>query len=113
MLRVHFSTGETQSFDLDDAAQLATWRTLSGLDEFQTSIRGISIVADGALHALPAPRRFRHRQFGAEPLNGSSPGLSVWCQADGVRVTLVTKGDPLSVRVNLERTGEMRFRPGR
>ena len=106
MVLANLSSGETRSFDLtkpDDCIDLDEM-AVRGL------VTGLSLSYGGMQHALPMPKRFRSRVFGAEL---SEHVETIYCQADDVRISLSRSLVSPFVRCDLVRTGKQQFRAPR
>lgn len=110
MIIANVSDGTTHTFDLADGEHRKLLTELIRSD----AVTGLSIHHDGSLNSLPAPKRFQQRPlFGFELLGGDAPVAErIYCQADGVRVTLTRSFNSRHVRCDLVRTGRMRYNPG-
>lgn len=119
MLKVNLSDGSTRQYDLESEIDGADWLRDSGDDEFQSSIRGISILHRKTLYAVPAPKGETGATFGAKLLRGRDDlivGEQISCDmGDGIGGTMIVYyGDkPRMVKCLLgsPRRGTQRFDP--
>lgn len=110
MLKANLVTGQTLTFDLRDADQLAAWERSQANPDFQRQIRALAILHDGHMHTLPSPPRFARISFYAEVLQN---GERVSCHADDVlcSLTVYSGGNGNVSRVDFNRLGKARFVP--
>lgn len=109
MIIANVSDGTTRTFDLADGEHRKQLSDLIRADV----VTGLSIHHDGSLSSLPAPKRFLQRPvFGYELLGNEPVAERIYCQADGVRVTLTRSFNSRHVRCDLVRTGRLRYNPG-
>jgi hypothetical protein len=122
VLKVHLADGRTLSFELGDEAQRGAWERSAQSSTFQSTIRGVALLHNRTLHTLPLPKQFKSLRFSAELITSKGEGGErvtgerVVCQADAVRVSITAyyTQTPKMVRVDVARTGRMRFdgKPG-
>jgi hypothetical protein len=110
MLKANLVTGQTLTFDLRDADQLAAWERSQADADFQSQLRALAIHSDGHMHTLPTPPRFARIAFYAELLPN---GERVSCLADDVMcsLTVYSGGNTRMSRVDFHRMGKVRYVP--
>lgn len=125
MIRVNLSTGRTLSFDLADEAAFRGWRAAQSREDFQSQIRGLSVVlrADGrdvAAFVCPVPQGTGRPIWDAEIVREGDRVIRevVVCYVDRYVATLSVfwagRRDRIPTgRVDIERRGRLRLRPSR
>lgn len=116
MIHVNLGDGTVVTFDLASERGRSEWREASARDDFQRSIRGVSLSYGKYRSDLPLPRRFREVAFEAdfvENSNGTPIAEYISVIADGIvlTLTLFLDGRAGRFRVDLDRRGKPRYRP--
>ncbi len=132
MLKLHTSDGQTHRVDLADPEQAKTWLTRLATEEFQASIKGVSLferhpVAGkcqtchgdhgrtvGVQHSVTRPDDLSRVFFEVEavPAQGRvKGGERVTVFAGDVRLVLMAHRHQLATRVQLSKVGKRRFNP--
>lgn len=66
MLWVYLNDGRTLHYDLADADGAKAWRECEKDASFQSSITGVALYHEEALHTMTRPRGFRRVKYRAE-----------------------------------------------
>jgi hypothetical protein len=120
VLFVNLNDGGTERFDIASVAGAALWDARSASPQFQSRIRGASLQVEGRVHSIPLPHHFRRLRYSAGvdvAVNGVGKLVAEWLevQADevGFRLTVYTDANPPMSKLEVNRTGMLRWKPAR
>ena len=113
-LRVALKSGETLGFTLP--AELDQWRSRAEDPRFQRLITGLTVIVGSTSHVLAVPVGFHSVRAVVEvghDASGTPASIRVAQTADEVTssITVYLKQMPPLVRVDLRRTGRLRWSP--
>lgn len=133
MLKIHTSDGQTHRLDLTDEAQAREWLPLLARQDFQATLKGITLVERhpcrgkcpqcgttmsgrdmGVQYSVSRPDDFRSVFFqveAVEPNGRVKGGERVTVFADDVRLVLMAHASQPATRVTVTRMGKRRFNP--
>jgi hypothetical protein len=116
VLQVHLSDGQTLKFDLQDERQARDWLARVQSNEFQSSVRGVTLHSNGVQYSIPRPMGFRRVWIFAEALQPDvarrfKGGERAIVQLDNVRVVAMAHNEQRALRVSLSRVGAQCYNP--
>ena len=132
MLKIHTSDGQTHRVDLSDPEQARAWLTRLAREDFQASIKGVSLVERhpvrgqcsacgedsvrnmGVQYSVSRPDDFKRIFFqveAVEPQGRIKGGERVVAFIDDVRLTLMAHLSQPAARIQVSKVGKQRFNP--
>jgi len=118
MVILNLEDGTSKKFDLQSPADLTSLNSLGGTAAFMARVRAIWISTEAQTETMPIPKGFRRFSIRADLVfakaGGPKPkGERLILQADDISVALTAYYGPVPrmTRVDLQRTGKLRWAP--
>lgn len=110
MLIVNLSDGSSDRYDLPDG--LPRWEHRSVEHAYLSRIRSVQLVRDGRVYAVPIPKGEQGQIRWSVQVDDNRDVLS--CYVGTMRISMVVmRGNPPTVRIDVQRVGRFRIYPTR